>query len=167
MNDINKIMNAVGQLAAHVYGREIPADVQAQLLTHPATGIAMMAKKPGLVKLADQEEIARIIDKIPAESEALRGVKLHNQGPFWKGYYDYLYAADKEFTAENLTAIGKVLYGERWQTDLADALNINSRRIREMVAGTRKIPPGIVVDILTLLKEKQIKIDSVIGNLIT
>lgn len=55
---------------------------------------------------------------------------------------------------ERLHRCGAALYGDRWQSDLARALNVGDRRVREWIAGDRKIPPGIWADIAGLLRQR-------------
>lgn len=56
---------------------------------------------------------------------------------------------------EALIAVGKVLYGERWQTDLARDLKLSdARRIRQWVAGERNMPTGIRSELAALLRER-------------
>ena len=56
---------------------------------------------------------------------------------------------------EQLARAGQLLYGSRWQSDLARALGVNDRRVRQWMAGERPIPPGIWADIARLLRERQ------------
>lgn len=53
-----------------------------------------------------------------------------------------------------LEKAGKLLYGEHWQSELARNLNIDSRRIRHYMAGTRPIPEFVGVEVIELLKNK-------------
>lgn len=41
---------------------------------------------------------------------------------------------------EDLREVGAALYGAAWQSDLARALEINPRRVREWLAGERSMP---------------------------
>lgn len=52
---------------------------------------------------------------------------------------------------ETLTAIGQVLYGTQWQSDLARALNIDSRRIRQWLNEERPIPDWLNEELKRLL----------------
>ena len=50
-----------------------------------------------------------------------------------------------------LAEASEVLYGERWQSDLARALGISDpRQLREWMSGTRRIPPGVWAGISAL-----------------
>ncbi|MEN8282997.1 hypothetical protein [Acinetobacter gerneri] len=44
---------------------------------------------------------------------------------------------------QQLQLAGSLFYGNQWQTDLARALGIDSRRIRDWLSGRRPIPVGI------------------------
>lgn len=54
-----------------------------------------------------------------------------------------------------LAAAGKLLFGSRWQSDLARALGVGDRRVREWLSGTRRIPVGVWPDIANLLHQRQ------------
>lgn len=58
-------------------------------------------------------------------------------------------------------AAGLALYGSRWQTDLAVALDVNSRTMRRWVAGERAIPPAKAIEILDLLEARRATIGMV------
>lgn len=67
---------------------------------------------------------------------------------------------------EHLKMAGEALFGTRWQTDLANALQLSDvRRIRQWMAGERKIPAGIWGDICILLRRRQMSIDDIIKEL--
>jgi hypothetical protein len=59
-----------------------------------------------------------------------------------------------------LARAGVLLYGERWQSDLARDLGQDPRRLRQWIAGERPIPSDIpkrLVDLL-ILRQKQIAV---------
>lgn len=58
-----------------------------------------------------------------------------------------------------LEKAGKLLFGEQWQSNLADKLGIDSRRVRHWIAGTRSIPHFVNVEVTKLLEENQIEIN--------
>lgn len=59
----------------------------------------------------------------------------------------------KPVTVDDLRVAGEVLYGERWQTALANALKLgDSARIRQWLRGDRPIPPGIRAELVLLLR---------------
>ena len=55
---------------------------------------------------------------------------------------------------DKLRAAGEALYGDMWQSNLARDLGVNSRRVREWLAGERRTPPGIWTDIAALLRQR-------------
>lgn len=55
---------------------------------------------------------------------------------------------------DRLRRCGEALYGDRWQSDLARALGVGDRRVREWVAGERRMPPGAWADIAALLRQR-------------
>lgn len=71
---------------------------------------------------------------------------------FWLGYHHQRHALHgaPRITPDQLREFGEALYGERWQTPLAHALNIGDRRIREYLSGARTIQPGLAANIAAL-----------------
>lgn len=72
---------------------------------------------------------------------------------------------DMKSTNENenrrglLISAGQLLFGERWQTELARALGLSDgRRIRQWLSGDRPIPVGIWDDLRKLLKDRSSEI---------
>ncbi|UYZ74519.1 helix-turn-helix domain-containing protein [Moraxella bovis] len=57
-------------------------------------------------------------------------------------------------TPDQLTAIGTALYGTQWQSDLARALNVDSRRVRQWLKEERPIPDWLDDELKVLLNEK-------------
>lgn len=54
-----------------------------------------------------------------------------------------------------LRAAGKALYGERWQSPLADSLAVNRRSVKRWVDGDWPIPDRIAAEVDALLAERQ------------
>jgi hypothetical protein len=65
---------------------------------------------------------------------------------------------------KELRKSGEALFGQRWQTDLARALDVDSRRIRQWIKGERPLPKTIDQDILALLKQRQQKISQLLED---
>ena len=59
----------------------------------------------------------------------------------------------------DLSQIAPLLYGSRWQTDLADALGVSSRLVRAWVSGERGVPAWVAPRLLELLQERGQRID--------
>ncbi|MGC4075459.1 MAG: hypothetical protein QM702_00175 [Rubrivivax sp.] len=57
-------------------------------------------------------------------------------------------------TPDTLRAAGELLYGPRWQSDLARALGVGDRRIREWMAEERSIPAGVGPEIAALWRDR-------------
>ena len=159
-----KIMYTVGQLVRAVYGEGVPANVQNMIIRFPTKGIGLINQRGDLIKSKNQDEIMLLIDKIPGDLKDPDVMTFEAQGAFWLGYYHYAKLADdvKNFGADELTEVGRALYGDQWQTNLAKELDLSdARRIRYWLTG-RQIPVGVWLDIAALLKQKQMTIDSVI-----
>lgn len=74
-------------------------------------------------------------------------------------------AARAIVTDPNLKRAGEALYGDRWQSALARDLGVGDRRVREWVAGDRRIPPGVWADIAALLRDRRDAIDTILRDL--
>lgn len=72
---------------------------------------------------------------------------------------------DFNFNPCDLEQAGKVLYGDQWQSNLARSLGVDSRRIRQWMAGERKPQPGVVLDVIKLLDENREKAAETAGYL--
>lgn len=66
---------------------------------------------------------------------------------------------------ELLQKVGQALYGERWQTDLARALDVSDRTVRRWVAGSDEPRPGVYVDLLRLVVERASDLDDLVEPL--
>lgn len=51
--------------------------------------------------------------------------------------------------------IGRVLYGERWLSGLADALGNSQRTVRAWASGRDPVPPGAWRDMLALVENRE------------
>lgn len=58
-----------------------------------------------------------------------------------------------------LAEIGKVLYGPRWQTDLARDLGISDRTMRRWTANRADVPPGAWRDLYRRLENRVVEVD--------
>lgn len=79
---------------------------------------------------------------------------------------------DMESTNENdnrrglLISAGQLLFGERWQTELARALGLtDGRRIRQWLSGDRPIPVGILDDLRELLEDRSSKMELIVKQI--
>lgn len=148
-------MYTLGQLARAIWpAGDTPAPILDALLAQPAMGLALATKHKAAAE-ANQEDLAALIARLPADLTS-GPVKIEDQGPFWLGYYHYLAALDraKRWGPEQLARAGQLLYGERWQSELARAIDVNDRRVRQWIASERPIPPGIWADIAGLLRQR-------------
>lgn len=63
-----------------------------------------------------------------------------------------------------LHSAGEALYGPRWQSDLARDLGVSDRTVRRWVAGDDP-PPGVYIDLLRLVVERQVALDDLVDAL--
>lgn len=61
----------------------------------------------------------------------------------------------RPMTPEKLTTIGTALYGERWQTPLANDLQVADRTMRRWLAGESPIPENIGAELLALFEKRK------------
>lgn len=54
-------------------------------------------------------------------------------------------------TKDLLIKVGQALYGTQWQSDLARALDVDSRRVRQWLNDERPIPEWLLSELNTLL----------------
>lgn len=164
-----EIMYTVGQLVRCVYGVDVPVNVQNTIIRFPAKGIGLMNQRGDIINAKDQDEVMRLMDKIPSDlTDPKDKMEFDAQGAFWLGYYHYAKIADDvtNYGANELTIVGNVLYGDQWQTALSRDLKLSSpRRMRAWLAGERKIPTGVWFDVAELLKERHLKIGEIIKKI--
>ncbi len=143
----------VGRLCGAIYPDSvscIPPNITAQCLRDPVKGL-------GMLTLPNTPAVAEIMDAMPADPPRFDGgadIKL--QGDFWLGYYHQRSSTKRArtFTPDLLQRAGETLFGERWQTDMANALGLgDSARIRQMLTGRRPVPPGIAATVVAMLRQ--------------
>ena len=163
-----EIMYSIGQLVRCVYGVDIPVNIQNTIIRFPAKGIGLMNQRGDIIKSNSQDEIMRLMDKIPSDlTDPKDKMGFDAQGSFWLGYYHYAKLTDdiKNYGADELAECGKALYGDQWQTNLAKELGLSdARRIRFWLTNERKIPTGVRADIFVLLNKKKMKIETIINK---
>jgi len=105
--------------------------------------------------------------KLPAEMDESNPVPEGTRGAFWNGFYQYAALRDKQqnLTADSLAEIGGVLWGEHWQTKMAEALELSSpARIRQWLNGGN-VPFGVWADLDLMLRARGERIDAIRGNI--
>lgn len=70
-----------------------------------------------------------------------------------------------KLTKEKLAQAGQALYGERWQTDLANALDIDNRRVRQWLSDERPIPDWLTGELIILLEKNSQQTAMLAGQL--
>lgn len=69
-------------------------------------------------------------------------------------WYGSIGVAEESMQIDRLARAGKTMFGDRWQSDLARAIDVGDRRVRQWISGDRGIPAGVWADIATLLSER-------------
>lgn len=138
-------------------------------LARPLAGLALLQKEIAANvrdEVADdlQEGITQILDGV--EEMPAGPIPVENQGAFWVGYYHQQHGMRVWMRTDDLRAAGEALYGEQWQSDMARALGIAPRRIREWIE--RDAPPRWVrAEIYALLMAKSRETAAMAAELIT
>jgi len=162
-----KEMYTLGQLARCVWqDGEVPPNILSYMLAYPTKGIGMASQAKEWRK-ADQGEIARLMGKFPAEWDESNPVPEGVRGSFWTGFYHYatLLQNKKHLTADTLSEIGSVLWGEHWQTPMAEALGLSdTARIRQWLTGGN-VPFGVWAELDLMLRARGERIDAIRGNI--
>lgn len=65
---------------------------------------------------------------------------------------------------EKLTECGQALYGNSWKYSLAEALNVDKRRITHWLDGTRPVPVGVWADIKKIAIKRKQEIEDLIAK---
>ena len=66
---------------------------------------------------------------------------------------------------EKITECGLALFGNAWKSSLAEALNVDPRRITHWLDCTRPVPFGVWADIKMLAEQRKRQIDELINKL--
>jgi len=80
-------------------------------------------------------------------------------------YNDILKIIESSAPLIRLRRCGEALYGSRWQSDLARALGVGDRRVREWAAGERRTPSGVWTGIASLLQQRQADVSELLREL--
>lgn len=150
-------MYTLGQLARAIWSDgSIPGGTLDLLLSSPSAGLGRIMRMDAARRLAKgfPVEIERIVAKLPADLPD--SVPVVDQGDFWLGWYAYANAIGRAVALgpEHLERAGKLLYGDRWQSDLARAVGVGDRRVREWMSEDRRPPAGVWAEIAALLRQR-------------
>lgn len=55
---------------------------------------------------------------------------------------------------ETFKKVGAALFGPHWQTEIAEALKVNSRTVRRWISGEHPVPEDVTHDVLKLMYRK-------------
>lgn len=67
---------------------------------------------------------------------------------------------------DKFIAAGKAAFGERWQTDMAVALDVSDRAVRAWVAGKYQLPNTISADVKIILERRMEEIKEAIDMVV-
>ena len=66
---------------------------------------------------------------------------------------------------EQLQQVGRLLYGDQWQSNLARSLSVDDRTVRRWASGESAIKQSIANEIIELLKNNQSEINQFIEKM--
>jgi hypothetical protein len=69
----------------------------------------------------------------------------------------------KAMSPDELVKAGRALYGERWQTSLAQDLQVADRTMRRWLVGASPIPDGVEIELREVLMRRVKEIGGMIG----
>jgi hypothetical protein len=150
-------MYTLGQLARAIWSDgSIPVGTLDLLLSSPSAALGRIMRMDAARRLAKDYpvEIGRIVAKLPADLPD--SVPVVDQGDFWLGWYGYSNAISRAASLgpEHIARAGNLLFGDRWQSDLARAVGVGDRRVREWMSGDRRPPAGVWAEIAALLRQR-------------
>lgn len=64
-----------------------------------------------------------------------------------------------------LIRAGQALFGDNWQTPIARELGVSDRSVRYWTKGVHAIPPGVVADLVKILRARGRKMDALAAEL--
>ncbi|HEE9631286.1 TPA: hypothetical protein R8E83_003567 [Escherichia coli] len=64
---------------------------------------------------------------------------------------------------EKMIAVGKVVYGDQWQSPLSRALGVSDRTIRNFISGRSRIPADLSLRLIVAMNTEMEKIKSAIS----
>lgn len=65
-------------------------------------------------------------------------------------------------TPDLLRTIGTILFGQRWHTDLANAVDVSERTVRRWAVGDSPVPPGVGEELAVLARQRVTEIRNVL-----
>src|SRR5579864_5277493 len=69
----------------------------------------------------------------------------------------------KAMTPDELAAVGRALYGERWQTSISQDLNVADRTVRRWLVGESPIPDSVESELRNVLIGRVKELGGLIG----
>lgn len=63
---------------------------------------------------------------------------------------------------EKFIAVSKAAFGDRWQTEMANALGVSSRSVRNWVSGKYSLPATLASDIKAILERRKSQLEEAI-----
>lgn len=64
-----------------------------------------------------------------------------------------------------ITRIGRALYGERWQADMARDLGVHKDTVQDWRQGRAQPRPGVYIDLMRITVERQADLDELLEEM--
>lgn len=123
---------SVYMAANPVAGSHIPANTMSLVASRPLAGLPALISIIRTIGTPALDQAAEVIlCQIDGDSLPAGPLSMTAQGPYWIGYHHARHGALTDMTWEELEAACHTLYGEIWQSALANDLGISGRRVRE------------------------------------
>jgi hypothetical protein len=68
-------------------------------------------------------------------------------------------------TPDQLAERGRVLFGPRWQSELARGLGVSDRTMRRWVSGSSAVPDGIVQKLEVMMEDRLFEMRGLLARL--
>lgn len=123
---------SVYMAANPVAGSAIPPGTMSLAATRPLAGLPALVSLIRVIGSPALDQAAEtILCQIGADALPAGPLPIAAQGPYWVGYHHARHGALTDMTWADLERAGVTLYGEVWQSALANDLGVNPRRVRE------------------------------------
>lgn len=150
------VLGRVVALVEHGRGELVDLATHDLCCAHPLAGLAKVLKEAAGLPDDYDHGVGRALALLTPDQMPAGPVAIEDQSAYWMGLMQQraaLQAWRATLNVEDLTAIGKALYGDRWQTALTDALGLgDSARMREWVSGRRPMPKTLAAELLSLCR---------------
>jgi hypothetical protein len=73
---------------------------------------------------------------------------------------DYVKKMDLLEKADNFSLVGRILFGDIWQTDLASALKVSASHVNKIAHGVYAVPKWIQDDLRSIVRDRIVDVSA-------